>query len=151
MNRRALSGFSLIETLIVLVILGLLATAAMPVWQQHVVGARRNEAQAMLLRLMLQQERYFTQHGTYVAFSSASTGFEARQFQWWSGSRPSGSGYEIEGKACDEEPIDQCVQVVATAGTAMVDASYRDDDCRRMTLTSTGARLSAGTRANCWR
>ena len=151
MSCRAQAGFSMIEMLIVLVILGILATAAMPAWQQHVISTRRNEAQAMLLRLMLQQERYFTQNGSYIAFSSDSTGFEARQFQWWSGSRPSGSGYEIEGKACDEEPINQCVQVVATAGTAMVDANYRDDDCRRMTLTSTGARLSAGTRANCWR
>jgi type IV pilus assembly protein PilE len=151
MRRRAHAGFSLIEMLIVLVVLAILATAAMPAWQQHVISTRRNEAQAMLLRLMLQQERYFTQNGTYIGFSSGSTDFEARQFQWWSGSRAPGSGYEIEGKACDDEPIEQCVQVIATAGTAMVDANYRDDECRQMTLTSTGARSSAGTRANCWR
>jgi type IV pilus assembly protein PilE len=147
MSRRAQGGFSMVELVVVLVILCVLATAALPVWQRHVVTTRRNEAQAMLLRLMLQQERYFTQNGTYIAFSADSTGFEARQFQWWSGSSAPGSGYEIEGKACDDEPIEQCVQVVATAGTAMVDANYRDDECRRMTLTSTGARSSAGTRA----
>lgn len=151
MSRRAFVGFSVIEMLIVLAIVAILATAAMPAWQQHVISTRRSEAQAMLLRLMLQQERYFTQNGTYIAFSSGATDFEARQFKWWSGSRPPGSGYEIEGKACDDEPIGQCVQVVATAGTAMVDANYRDEECRQMTLTSTGARSSAGTHANCWR
>ena len=151
MSRRALMGFSMIEMLIVMVILAVLAAAAMPAWQQHVISTRRNEAQAMLMKLMLQQERYFTQHGTYLAFSSSSTGFEERQFQWWSGSRAPDSGYEIEGKACDGEPIEQCVQLVATAGTAVVNARYRDDECRDMTLTSIGERLSNGTRAECWR
>ena len=151
MSRGRHEGTSLIEMLIAMVILGVLAGGAMSSWQQHVVSARRNEAQATLLRLMLQQERYFTQNGTYLAFSSGSTGFEERQFQWWSGSRPQTSGYEIEGKACDNEPIEQCVQLVATAGTAKVDANFRDDECREMKLLSTGERLSTGTRANCWR
>lgn len=151
MNRASRAGFSMIEMLIVLVIVALLAAAATPAWQRHVITTRRNEAQAMLLKLMLQQERYFTQNGTYLAFSSTSTGYEERQFQWWSGSRAPSSGYEIEGKACDDEPIGQCVQLVAKAGTGEVDASYRDDECREMTLTSTGERLSAGTLANCWR
>ena len=151
MSRRARMGFSMIEMLIVMVILAVLTAAAMPAWQQHVISTRRNEAQAMLLKLMLQQERYFTQHGTYIAFSSSSTGYEERQFQWWSGSRAPDSGYEIEGKACDDEPIEQCVQLVATAGTGVVDPHYRDDECREMTLTSIGERLSKGTRAECWR
>ena len=151
MSRGRHEGTSLIEMLIAMVILGVLAGGAMSSWQQHVVSARRNEAQATLLRLMLQQERYFTQHGTYIAFSSSSTNFEERQFQWWSGSRAPDSGYEIEGKACDDEPIEQCVQLVAIAGTAVVDARYRDDECREMTLTSIGERLSKGTRAECWR
>ncbi|MEO5932708.1 MAG: type IV pilin protein [Duganella sp.] len=151
MSRGRHEGTSLIEMLIAMVILGVLAGGAMSSWQQHVISARRNEAQATLLRLMLQQERYFTQNGTYLAFSSGSTGFEERQFQWWSGSRSQTSGYEIEGKACDNEPIEQCVQLVATAGTAKVDANFRDDECREMKLLSTGERLSTGTRANCWR
>ena len=151
MSRGRHEGTSLIEMLIAMVILGVLAGGAMSSWQQHAVSARRNEAQATLLRLMLQEERYFTQNGTYLAFSSGSTGFEERQFQWWSGSRPPTSGYEIEGKACDNEPIEQCVQLVATAGTAKVDANFRDDECREMKLLSTGERLSTGTRANCWR
>jgi len=151
MNRRAHAGFSLIEMLIVIVILAVLAAAAMPTWQQHVISSRRNEAQAMLLKLMLQQERYFTEHGTYIAFSSSSADFEERQFRWWSGSRAADSGYEIEGKACDDQPIEQCVQLIATAGTAVVDDNYRDDECREMKLTSIGEKLSAGTRAECWR
>nr|WP_315401337.1 type IV pilin protein [uncultured Duganella sp.] len=151
MSRAGRGGFSLIEMLVALVILAVLAAAAIPAWQRHVIGTRRAEAQAVLLKLMLQQERYFTQNGSYIAFSSASSGVEERQFQWWSGSSAPSSGYEIEGKACDGEPIGQCVQVIATAGTANVDAKYRDEECREMRVTSTGERLSTGTLSKCWR
>ena len=124
---------------------------AAPAQRQQFASVPIDSLSPMLLKLMLQQERYFTQHGSYIAFSSGSTGYEERQFQWWSGSRAPDSGYEIEGKACDDEPIEQCVQLIATAGTAVVDADYRDDECREMKLTSIGERLSIGTLASCWR
>jgi len=138
-------GLTMIEMLIVCVMLCLLAAAAAPAWNEHMVRTRRLEAQATMQRLMLQQERYFTQHGTYLAFGAE------RQFQWWSGTMPPASGYEIEGKACDGETVQACIQLVATPGTPLVDARYRDADCGQLVLTSTGLRLATGPQLHCWR
>lgn len=144
------SGFSLIELLVALVIAGLLMALAMPAYQQHVVRTRRSETQSALLALMMQQERFHTQHNRYIAFSAGATEPEARNFRWWSGASAPVSAYEIEGKACDNELISQCVQLIARPGTAMVDSRFRDNDCRTLTLTSTGLRLASGPAPGCW-
>lgn len=143
-------GFGLIELLTVLIIIGILMAAAMPAYQQHVLRTKRQEGESALMRLMMQQERFYTQNNTYVAFSAGSTDPESRLFHWWSGANPGVSAYEIEGKACDGEAISACVQLVATPGTAQVDSRFRDDDCRLLTLTSTGLRLASGPASGCW-
>jgi type IV pilus assembly protein PilE len=147
---RAGGGFSLIELLVALVIMAVLAAQAMPAWQQHVIRTKRSEAQSALLKLMMQEERFHTQNNRYIAFAAGATEAEARHFQWWSGASPTTSAYELEGKACDGELIEQCVQVVATPGTAQVDGKFRDDDCGKLTLTSTGLRLASGHATGCW-
>lgn len=143
-------GFSMVELLVTLVIVAVLLSHAFPAYQQHVIRTRRGEAHSALLKLMMQQERFHTQHNTYVEFSAGSGGDEARHFQWWSGANASNSAYEIEGKACDGELISQCVQLIARPGTALVDSRFRDDDCRVLKLTSTGLRLASGAAAGCW-
>ena len=143
-------GFSLIELLVVLVIIGVLTASVMPAYQQHVVRTRRSEAQSTLLRLMMQQERFHSQHNRYVAFSAGDAEPEARHFQWWSGANAAVSAYEIEGKACDGELIAQCVQIIARPGTALVDSRFRDSDCRELILTSSGLRLASGPAPGCW-
>lgn len=144
-------GFSLIELMVALAILSVLAAVALPAWNGAVVRARRIEAQALLLALMQQQERYFTQHNTYIAFSSGATDPAARQFKWWSGRKAESSAYEIEGKACEGQEIRDCIQLVAMPGTRRVDGSFKDRQCEALTLTSTGLRLAAGPAPQCWR
>ena len=143
-------GFTLMEMLIALIIVALLASQAYPVFQQYVTRVRRQQAQSALLRLMQQEERYFTQANTYLAFSSSSTGEQERLFQWWSGTTQASSGYEIEGEACEGELISACVRLVATPGGADVDRTFHDPDCGQLTLTSTGLRLASGPATRCW-
>lgn len=148
---RIVRGFTLIELLIVLVLMLLLSAAAYPAYTEFTVRARRTEAQAMLQLLMQQQERYYSSHGSYVAFAADAADEDARAFQWWSGVSAAGSAYEIEGKACDGASILDCVQLVATPGTARVNTAFRDKTCGNLILTSTGLRLATGEASQCWR
>jgi type IV pilus assembly protein PilE len=150
MNRAAEAGFSLIELLVAMIIMAVLAAQAMPAWQQHVIRTKRSEAQSALLKLMMQEERFHTQNNRYIVFAAGTAEAEARHFQWWSGASPPTSAYEIEGKACDGELIEQCVQLIARPGTGQVDGKFRDVDCDELTLTSTGLRLASGGATGCW-
>jgi len=145
--KRPASGSTLIGVLIAIVIAAILAAVALPVWHEAVIRMRRSEAQATLQELMQQQERYFTRFNSYVAFSAMN----ASEFRWWSGRAASSSAYELEGKACDGQEIRECVQLVATPGTANVDANFRDPRCERLILTSSGLHLATGPARDCWR
>jgi type IV pilus assembly protein PilE len=59
------SGFTLIELMIVVVIVGILASIALPSWQGYVVRANRAAAKADLNELTLFMERQFTSRGRY--------------------------------------------------------------------------------------
>jgi type IV pilus assembly protein PilE len=144
------SGWSILEMLLVLLMLAVLAAAAYPSYSQFVVRSKRVEGQTALMTLMQQQERYFSGNNSYIAFSSASIEPAARQFRWWSGSSATRSAYEVEGKACDGERIEDCVELVATPGGGHVDIHYKDDECGKLILRSSGLRLASGPGARCW-
>lgn len=150
----ATPGFSLIELLAVLAIVGLLLTLALPAYHGHVVRAKRVQGQSALLRLMQQQERYYTQNNQYLAFNSASQAPQAQQFKWWSGDGPvgsaGGSAYEIEAVACPDLGIGQCVLLRALPGTAKVDPQFHDPECGVLSLNSMGQRGSSGPASRCW-
>jgi len=147
MSARASAGGTLLGMLVALVIIGILSAIAMPVWSEAVIRMRRSEAQAALQELMQQQERHFTRFNSYVAFSAGTDG----EYRWWSGRSASSSAYELEGKACDGQQIRDCIQLVATPGTPKVDSRFRDPQCERLILTSSGLHLATGPSRNCWR
>lgn len=143
-------GFSLLELLIALVIVAILGAQLYPAFVRHVIRVRRLEAQTALQQLMQQQERYHSQANTYAEFSAGDNSPAGRLFKWWSGSSPATSAYELEGRACDGEPISQCVQLIAKPGTQLVISTFHDDDCQRLTLTSNGERRASGPGPGCW-
>ncbi|WP_431477756.1 type IV pilin protein [Massilia eburnea] len=147
MSARDCAGGSLLGMLAALVIIGILAGVAMPVWSEAVIRMRRSEAQAALQELMQQQERHFTRFNSYVAFSANTAG----DYRWWSGRTAGSSAYELEGKACDGQQIRDCIQLVATPGTSNVDNRFRDPQCERLILTSSGLHLATGPSRSCWR
>lgn len=147
-------GFSLIELMAVLLILALTLALALPAYHGQIVRARRVQGQAALLKLMQQQERYYSQNNRYLAFSAASGETQGQQFPWWSGDEgEQGAGrsaYELDAMACPAATIAQCVLLRARPGTARVDQQFRDADCGTLTLSSTGERGSSGPAARCW-
>ncbi len=143
-------GFTLVEILTALAIVGLLGAIAYPLYSSFVVKARRAEAQAALLAILQDQERYFTVHNTYLAFSGDTTGPDEMRFKWWSGSSAPTSAYELRGQACPDQPISRCIAVQAIPGTERVDATFRDADCQTLTVTSAGEQGASGGGKGCW-
>lgn len=59
-------GFTLIEVMIVVLILGMLAAIAYPNYSQYVVRANRSDGQDKLTEIMFEQERYQLRRRTYA-------------------------------------------------------------------------------------
>lgn len=67
-------GFTLIELMIVVAIIGIIAAIAYPSYQQHVERTRARDAQGALMSLANALERYHTQNNTYVGASVGAGG-----------------------------------------------------------------------------
>lgn len=148
MRSKQSHGFTLVEVMIVLGILGILGGLIYPSYQGAVRKTKRTEGKAALLQLMQQQERYFSQHGSYLAFSSASLDAEAKRFKWFSGDNSAGSAYEISGAPCAGDTLQGCILLTARPGTAKVNSAYKDEQCGELSLASSGVKSPA--RTECW-
>ena len=68
------SGVTLIELMIVVVILGILASVALPSYRDYVIRADRAEGTTALLQIAAAQEKWYLQNNTYTG-SLANLGF----------------------------------------------------------------------------
>lgn len=67
-------GFTLIEVLITVVIVGILAAIALPAYKNQIQKTRRSDAKSALVGAAEQMERYFTERGTYATATLGSGG-----------------------------------------------------------------------------
>lgn len=144
------AAFTLVEMLIVMAILLILAALAYPGYASYIIKARRVQAQSALLQTMQDQERYYTLHNTYLAFSADAGGEDEKRFQWWLGSSAPRSAYELSGRPCKQLPLQVCIELRAEPGTPRVDSSFRDAECETLTLDSTGKHGAGGRQTGCW-
>ncbi|MBS0357774.1 MAG: prepilin-type N-terminal cleavage/methylation domain-containing protein [Proteobacteria bacterium] len=71
-NSKKSLGFTLIELIIVITIIGILATLAFPSYEKYIIKTRRIDGQTALLNLAAQMEHYFFQHHTYAGATIGS-------------------------------------------------------------------------------
>ena len=65
--KKTQSGFTLIELMITVAIIGILAAIAYPSYQNYTKQTRRSDAQIALTQAANQQERYFTECNIYTS------------------------------------------------------------------------------------
>jgi len=88
--KRAVRGFTLMELLIVVTIIGILAAIAFPQFDEVFKRSKRSEGKAALLAAAQKMERYNTNNGRYPA-TMAEAGVSNKS----NNENPSSSSYDI--------------------------------------------------------
>ena len=65
-----MKGYSLIELMVVVAIIGVLAAIAYPSYIDYIYRSRRIDAQSIILNIQLLQEKYRVNHPTYGALAN---------------------------------------------------------------------------------
>ncbi len=140
-GRRAGKGFTLIELMIALAIVGVLLVIAIPNYQDSMRKTRRSDAMAALLDLSLRQEKFRAQNGTYTTTIDAATGLNL-------GRTTSVDGYyNLTAEACASGTIARCYLLKA----APTGAQSSDTDCGTLSLDSTNVKAATGSLGlKCW-
>ncbi len=73
-------GFSLIELLIAIAIVGILAGVAYPSYMQHLLTSKRSEAQSALIAIANRQEMYYLDNHEYATNLKEQLGLSANPF-----------------------------------------------------------------------
>ena len=101
------SGFSFIDIVVVIAILALLASVAVPSYNSQMEKTRRAEGQAKLLEVMHAQAKHYRENSTYVT-DLRDLGYEASM------EKSANEFYTVTASSC-ESGINQCVKLTANA------------------------------------
>ncbi len=145
-RRRGASGFTLIELMIVVAVIGILAAIAYPSYQNAVLKGRRAEGRTALLNLLQQEERYLTQNGSYMTFDSSTSG--SIPFRRYSGDGDgTDAAYVLGARACSATlSLKECVVVFGRPTAAKPDPVVQE-----LTVSSTGLKSCTATdQSICW-
>lgn len=144
MKRTGEVGFTLIELMITVAIVGILAAVALPSYNESIRKGKRAEGRAALVDLLQQQERFLGQRGAYATFINSSG--DGANFKVFSGDNASNAAYLLQSEACDapNASLKICVRVVAVP-------QFSDTKGGTLKATSSGTKTCTGTDSTvCW-
>ncbi|MGI6408906.1 MAG: type IV pilin protein [Thiopseudomonas sp.] len=126
-------GFTLIEVMIVVVIIGILASIAYPSYQEYVRRANRAEGQAFLQDIAARQERYFSQNNKYITSVNDIASL---------GAKNSSETKKYELTISDKDNY-----------TLTAKPNFTDEKCGELTLNALGDKGAGGTAtaSDCWK
>lgn len=132
-------GFTLIELIITVVIIGILASIAIPSYQESVRRSRRAELQTAMTALAHALERYYTQNNSYEGAKIGNGGL-------FPDSVPNGPSpnYTL---ILDIAAGDQDYTITAVPASG---GPQQNDKCGKFFLTAAGKKDSSGPKDQCW-
>lgn len=138
--KRVQTGFTLLEVMVVVAIVGILAAIAYPSYDEYVKRGNRAEGQAALNDAAARQERYFAQNNAYVT-SADDIGK---------------LGMRSNGSNVVSETSKYTLQVAGGGGGYTLTAvqQFGDTKCGNLTLNAQGEKGRTGsgkTVQDCWR
>lgn len=128
------AGFTLIELMIVVAIIGILAAIAVPAYSEYVTRSKRADGKAGLLAVQLAEEKWRANHTTYTT-ALDNTGLNL-------GTASPNGHYTIAITAAS------ATDYTATAAPAITDAK-----CGTLEINQAGTKTiikGTDTAANCW-
>jgi len=133
--RKKTRGVTLIELIVVVTIVALLATIAIPSYRQFMLRSHRAEAKAALLNLAAAQEKFYLQNNTYTdALDDAP---------------PAGLGLTATTEKGYYTIVIDAADTDSFAATATAAGGQADDaDCATFTIDQAGVRTA--TSDSCW-
>lgn len=137
-----ITGFTLIELMIVVAIIGIISAIAYPAYMDSVRKSNRSDAKVQLNDVAQRLQRCYT---TYNKYNHADCGVYKKLSQ---GTRKILSGEEYYGITLTAI-TDTTYTLTATPEAGSVQA--RDVKCTTLTLTNSGVRGATGSDStNCW-
>lgn len=124
-------GFTLIEILLVVALLGLLLSFALPYYQGYLERGHRVEAIRMLTSAAACQERHRAQTGAYDTTRCTGTSKNVR--------------YQL---SIEPEANSSSIEYTLTAEPLM---NQKNDRCGSLSLDQSGARTISGAEENLWK
>lgn len=132
MSRKFQRGFSLVELVIVITILGVLGAISVPMYQGHVRSTNRATAKALLVEGAQSLQGYFTRNNTFIGATVGNTGAGAQVSEY-----STGSNYKVSLDIPDAGSFTL---------TATAQGGQSKDKCPVLTVDHLGRK----TPADCW-
>lgn len=152
--RNRMKGVTLIELVVVMVIVGVLASIAIPSYRQYVLRAHRAEAKTAMLNIAAGQEKFYTQCNRYTASLTGSLDGTCGTVSS-PGTRGLGMSDGNAGVAGVQTENSWYTITVPTANidtytitATAIGSQAVDSDCASMTVDATGQKTATTTK--CW-